>query len=113
MNITSNIVERQMYRDKPLNDKMLCEYEVVSNNPLKVKVILYWQNSFVNQELEYYKSLDPYTPVLNYKGIYGFGLRDKSKVSTHTVHKDRYDRYYIDKKTGHSVIRVYLGMATK
>jgi hypothetical protein len=113
MNITSNIVEKTGYGDEPLNDKMLCEYEVVSNNPLKVKVILYWQSSYINQELEYIKSSGPCPVTLNYKGIYGFGLRDKSKVSTHTVHKDRYNRYYIDKKTGRSVIRIYLGMATK
>lgn len=112
MNITSNIVERKRHEDTPLNNAMLCEYEVVSNNPLKVKVILYWQSSYINEELEYYKSKGP-CPMLNYEGIYGFDLGDKSKVSTHTVHKDRYGRYYIDKKTGRSVIRIYLGMATK
>lgn len=111
MAITNKIIWSKGYGEEDYSNKMLCEYEVVCNNPLKVKAVLRWQDSVIAEQSAYVaeqRRLGLSALVPNYEYTHGCAICGKTRVSSHTLKVDKCGNYYFMKSAGQGKYKIYL-----
>lgn len=88
------------------SNKMLCEYEVICDNPLKVKAVLRWQDSVIDSYHAYVRQQQRMS--LPYVVSRGLPIGEWSKKTTHNVLRDTVGNCYITKTTHGDKYKIYL-----